>query len=299
MITNLVKEIMFRLTYYSFKVFPEKYYPFLIQLHGLVYLREKINLSNPQSYNEKMQWLKLNESNRLWGRMADKYAVREFVRETIGNEYLIPLVGGPWKSFDDIDWDALPQKFVLKATHGCGCNLIVYDKSSVDIKKARKMFQKWMKTNYAYYNGEIHYKYIEPQIIAEEYIENKEKDLYDYKVFCFNGKAEYVMFLTDRKTQLKMGFFDLEWNLLPFTYSYPRIEDEVPRPKNLALMIELAEKLSKGFHASRIDFYILNNGDIKFGEITMTSAGGFCKWNPPEYNKILGDKIDLSIKIEK
>lgn len=257
---------------------------------------QNLDLENPKTFNEKLQWLKLYDSTPLKTRLADKYLVRDWVKEKIGEEYLIPLLG-VWDSFDEIDFDALPNQFVLKANHGCGWNIIVTDKSKFDKADAKKKFDSWMKLNFAYSFGlELQYLNIPPKIIAEAYVENAGNDLYDYKVFCFNGKAESIMFLSERKTGLKMAFYDLQWNKLPFTYSFPRNPEDIPKPQNLDLLISLAEKLSEGFAHVRVDFYILNDGTLKFGEMTFTSASGSCKWNPPEQNRIYGDLITLPPK---
>lgn len=164
-------------------------------------------------------------------------------------------------------------------------------------KKHEKKFNKWMSLNFTFMAGlELHYMNIPPKIIAEEYLVNKGDDLYDYKVFCFNGKAESIMFLSERKQGLKMSFYDLNWQKLPFVYSYPRNEIEIPKPKNLDLLIQLSEKLSQGFAHVRVDFYILNDGSLKFGELTFSSYSGICKWNPEEQNKIYGELIKLPKK---
>ena len=280
--------------YYS--SLPPKKYQEELKLWYKQVMKEELDLDNPKTYNEKIQWMKLYDSTPLKTRLADKYLVRAWVKQKIGGEYLIPLLG-VWDSFDEIDFDKLPNQFVLKANHGCGWNIIVKDKSTFDKEEARKKFDVWMHTNFAFRAGlELHYMNIPPKIIAEEYLENNDDDLYDYKVFCFNGKAESVMFLSDRKQELKMSFYDLQWNKLPFVYSYPQNPDEVPKPKNLELMINLAEKLAEGFPHVRVDFYVLNNGSIKFGEMTFTSASGTCKWNIPEQDKVYGDLITLPPK---
>lgn len=258
--------------------------------------RQALNLENPQTFNEKIQWLKLYDSTPLKTRLADKYLVREWVNEKIGDEYLIPLLG-VWDRFKDINFDKLPNSFVLKANHGCGWNIIVKDKNLFDQEGARVKFDEWMNTNYAFIFGlELHYENIVPKIIAEQYLENAEGDIYDYKIWCFDGKAKYIMFLAERKTGLKMTVLDTEWNVLPVVYSYPRNENEVSRPENSGLMLELAEKLSKGFPHVRVDFYCLNDGTIKFGELTFTSASGTSKWDPPEYNLEFGRLIALPKK---
>lgn len=256
----------------------------------------KLDLDNPKTYNEKIQWLKLYDSTPLKTRLADKYLVREWVKEKIGEEYLVPLLG-VWDSFDEIDFDALPQRFVLKANHGCAWNLIVKDKSQLDLEDARRKFQTWMKLNFAYRNGlELHYMNIRPRIIAEEYLENDHDDLHDYKVFCFGGKAHHIMYLTDRKVGMKMSFYDLDWKKQNFVYTFPLNDQEVPRPQRLEELIAVSEKLAQGFAHARVDFYILNDGTLKFGEITFTSASGMCKWNPPEQDRIYGDLIQLPEK---
>lgn len=255
-----------------------------------------LNLENPQTFNEKMQWMKLYDSTPIKTKLADKYLVRDYVKEKIGEQYLIPLLG-VYDNFDEIDFDSLPNKFVLKCNHGCGYNIIVTDKSKFNKKRARKNIEKWMKTDYStVYGVELHYKNIKPKILIEEYLENDNKDLYDYKVWCNNGEPEYIMFLSNRKKNLKMSFYDINWNLMPFYYSHPQHDTPIPKPQNLDKMLELSKKLAKGFPHARIDFYILNDGSLKFGEITFTSCSGVCRWNDDKYDKFLGDKIILPDK---
>lgn len=279
--------------YFLFKHLPKFAWPGLIKLSMRLELGEKVDLKNPKTFNEKIQWLKLYDRRSIKTELADKYAVRKWVKETIGDKYLIPLLG-VWDSFDQIDFDKLPEKFVLKATHGCGCNIVVNNKASFDKTSAGRNFNKWFKINYAYFTGELHYETIKPHIIAEQYLENGGGDLYDYKVFCFNGKAKYIMYLCDRKNGLKMAFYNTKWEKQPFTYSYPQMEGEVEKPKCLDELINISEKIAEQFDLVRVDFYILNDGSIKFGEVTLASAGGYCKWFPPEYNRILGDMVNLS-----
>lgn len=278
--------------YFLFKHLPKTAWPMMIKMTMRIELGEKVDLRNPKTFNEKNQWFKLYDRRSIKTKLADKYEVRNWVKETIGDKYLIPLLG-VWDSFEQIDFEKLPEKFVLKATHGCGCNIVVNNKSSFDMPSARRDFNKWFKTNYAYYTGELHYETIKPRIIAEQYLENGGGDLYDYKVFCFNGKAKYIMYLCDRKNGLKMAFYNTKWEKQPFTYSYPQMEEEVEQPKCLDELIDISEKIAEQFDLVRVDFYILNDGSIKFGEVTLASAGGYCKWMPSEYNRILGDMIDL------
>jgi len=253
------------------------------------------NIENPKSYNEKIQWMKLYDNSPLKTQLTDKYLVRNWIKEKIGEKYLIPLYG-VWDSFDEINFDLLPEKFVLKTNHGCGFNIIVKNKSELNIEKIKEKINKWMKINYALKYFEFQYLNIEPKIIAEKYIENFDGDVYDYKVFCFNGKAESIMFLRDRKRKLKMSFYDLNWNKLNYTYTYQMDDTTIPKPKNLELLVELAEKLAEGFPHVRVDFYILNDGSIKFGEMTFSTMSGVCKWNPEKINKYFGDLIKLPPK---
>lgn len=260
---------------------------------------EKLELDNPVTYDQKIQWLKIFDSTPLKTQLTDKYLVREWVADKIGEKYLTKLLG-VWDDFDDIDFDTLPDKFVLKATHGCGFNYIVTDKAAMNKSDARYKFKQWMKVNYAYRWGmEPQYKNIKPRIIAEEYLENDDHDLYDYKIWCFGGEPKYIQFLSERNTNgLKMAFYDTKWNRQEFVYDHPRLNHEAEKPDNLDEMLEIAAKLAKDFCHVRVDLYHLNNGEIKFGEMTFTSCSGSCNWDPPEYNKILGDMITLPEKSE-
>ncbi|MBQ3134487.1 MAG: hypothetical protein IJB75_01575 [Oscillospiraceae bacterium] len=253
---------------------------------------KQLDLQNPKTFNEKIQWMKLYDSTPLKTRLSDKYDVRQWVSEKIGEDYLTPLLG-VWNSFDEINFDLLPSRFVLKATHGCGWNIVVKDKATFDVASARKSFDQWFQRNYAFWGFELQYLNIPPRIVAEEYLENDNNDLYDYKVFCFGGKAESVMFLCQRNQGLKMAFYDLNWNKLPFTYNFPQLETDMPRPKNFDQLIRLAEVLAEGFPHVRVDFYVLNDGTIKFGEMTFTSADGLCRWSDPEPDLKYGSLIHL------
>jgi hypothetical protein len=251
-----------------------------------------LDLDRPRTFNEKIQWLKLFDSTPLKTRLTDKYLVRDWVKEKIGSKYLTDLLG-VWHRFDDIDFDRLPEKFVLKATHGCGWNMMV-DKRTFDRAAAKRKFDRWLNTNYAFVFGlELQYKNLQPRIIAEAYLENSKGDLYDYKIWCFSGRAEYIMFLAERSLRLKMAFYDRQWNLLPVVYLPTRYDCSAAKPDNLEEMIDIAEILSKEFAHVRVDLFRLNDGTIKFGEMTFTSASGTCGWSPPEYDEILGRLIDI------
>ena len=275
-----------------YKALPEERYEEELKNWYLLSTGKVLDLQHPKTYNEKMQWLKLYDHDKEKTRLSDKYLVRDFVKETIGEKYLVPLLG-VWKCFDEIDFSTLPDKFVLKANHGCGYNLIVKNKEELNFKEAKEKFDRWLTTNFAYVNFEMHYKDIHPVIIAEEYIENEDDDLYDYKVWCFNGEPKYIMYLNNRKNGLKMVFYDTEWNRMPFTYSVAVCEEDIPKPDNLEELLEMSKKLSKDFKHVRVDFYRLNDGSYKFGEMTFTSAAGKAIWHPEEYDRILGDMLEL------
>jgi len=249
-----------------------------------------LNLENPSTYNEKINWLKIYDKDKRKTKLADKYLVREWVKETIGEKYLTHLYG-VWDDARDIDFSLLPRSYVLKLNHGAGWNIIV-NGEKVDEDKICKKLNEWKKLNFAYFSLEMYYRDIKPRIICEEYLENVSGELYDYKVFCFHGEPQYIMFLAGRfTTGLKMAFYNTEWEKMPFVYSYPMYKKEVPRPQNLNEMLEMSRRLSKDFSHVRVDWYSVDSDRLVFGEMTFTSYSGFCEWNPEEYNQILGDLI--------
>lgn len=291
---NLERKIMYKVHKYC----PDERLPEVI----CDWYRERrqgreLNLSNPRTYNEKVQWSKVFDSTPIKTRLADKYLVRDWVEERIGSEYLIPLLGA-WDSFDEIDFDSLPDRFVLKCNHGCAYNLIVKDKSKLDMEDARRKITMWMGENFAFKAGlELHYAAIPHKIIAEEFIENVgsgDGDLYDYKFWCFDGKVKYIQFLSERNTNgLKMAFYDLDWKKQEFVYSFPLDTKDMPRPENLDEMIAVAEKLAAGFNHVRVDLYRMDDGKLYFGEMTFTSASGNCSWQPAEWDLKMGELMPL------
>lgn len=292
-VDNKVNYLIKNFEYKICKYMPEEKYAEYLKDWFYKYTGNELNLDNPQTFNEKIQWMKLYDSTPLKTQLADKYLVRDWVKEKIGEEYLIPLLG-VWEDFDDIDFDKLPDKFVLKANHGSAWNIIVTDKNKLNKQDAKRKFDEWLHTNFAYKAGlELHYKNIKPLIIAEEYIENNNQDLDDYKIWCFDGKSKFIQFLTERKQGLKMAFYDKQWNKQDFVYSYPMNNKEIKKPHNLELLLSLAEKLAQGFPHVRADFYILNDGSIKFGEMTFTSMSGICEWVPADANKKIGHLITI------
>ncbi len=256
----------------------------------------RLNLNNPVTYNEKIQWMKLYDCTPQKTRLADKYLVREFVAEKIGEKYLVPLLG-VWDSYNDIDFDSLPDRFVLKCNHGSGMNKIVKSKAEIDHELFKKYFDYWMSINYAYYSGfEMHYRDIKPKIIAEEFLETETgKDIEDYKVMVFNGKAEYIVVDIDRFAEHKRNIYDVKWNNMQVSKAHPIETDRVlSRPDCLDELLHLAEKLGEGFAQARVDFYITGDG-IKFGEITFTDGSGIESIQPQSFEVQLGKLIDLDL----
>lgn len=256
----------------------------------------RLDWNNLRTYTEKMQWEKIYDDNPLKVRLADKYAVREWIKDRIGEDYLIPLLG-VYNSFDEIDFSTLPDKFVMKTNHGSGTNYIVKDKSLLDIKRAKNMFDDWMATDYGYNTGfELHYSKIQRRIIIEQYLETEQKELQDYKFLCFDGKPYYCWVDMGRYTNHTRNVYDLNWNLQPWNQGgYGIYKDPIPRPKNFDKMIEVAKLLSKGFRHVRIDLYNVN-GKIYFGEITFTNGSGLDRIVPEEYDMVLGNLWDIDDK---
>lgn len=259
----------------------------------------KLDLDHPETFSEKIQWLKLYDSTAEKSRLADKYLVRDWIKEKIGEEYLIPLLG-VWEKFDDIDFDILPDQFVLKANHGSGWNIIVHDKETLDLEATRVKFNNWMKKNFAFCNGlELHYKDIEPKIIAEKYISKDTNSLNDYKFFCFNGNIELIWVDTNRyEGQHIRNIYSPDWELLPVTKDYPNDTSMDLKPGCHEKMNELARILSKDFICVRVDFYEVD-GKIYFGEMTFTSGSGYGSFHPLEFDYELGSKLKLPNELDE
>ena len=258
------------------------------------YLGRDLDWTNLQRYTEKMQWKKLYDVNPLEKTASDKYAVRQWVAEKIGQEHLIPLIG-VWDKFDDIDFDTMPERFVLKATHASANNIIVKDKNQFDKKLAALKFKLWQSVDYAYASFEMNYKDIPRRIIAEEYMEDQNGELPDYKIMCFGGKPYCCFVHQGRFTHHTRDIFDMNWTLMPFTQHFSNSENPIPRPRNFDKMVEIATTLSQGFSHVRVDLYNLD-GRIYFGELTFCESSGFCEINPDEYDFKMGEMWKLPIK---
>lgn len=252
------------------------------------------NLKEPKSLNEKIQWIKLNDRNPKYSEYADKYKVRDHIKNTIGEEYLIPLIG-VYNTPNDINFEKLPNQFVLKCNHGYGCNIICHDKSKLDIKRTKSLLARWLKTDYSQYKREYHYKAIKPCIICEEYmIDKKYKELFDYKFFCFQGEVEMIQVDLNRFDNHTRNLYDKNWNLLDLQISFPNNKEiNLKKPEHLDKMILLAKELSREFPFVRVDFYVINER-IYFGEMTFTSGAGFSRYNPICEDFRLGSLLTLN-----
>lgn len=255
---------------------------------------KKLNLENPETFNEKLQWLKLYNRKEIYTSMVDKYEVKKYVADIIGEKYIIPTYG-VWENFDDINFSKLPDKFVLKCTHDSGGIVICKDKKSFDLKKARSKINKSMKRRFFYVGREWPYKNVKPRIIAEKYMETQESDdLQDYKLMCFGGKVYYTLVCQDRyaNSGLRESFFDNNWNLTTFRRKNPLCKGNVQKPQSFDEMVLLAEKLSDKIPFLRVDFYEID-GRPYFGEMTFFPGNGFEKFEPDEYDLCLGELINL------
>lgn len=256
------------------------------------------NLSNPIGFNEKLNWLKLHDIHPEYKDLVDKIKVREYIENALGPGHLFPILG-KWKTFDDIDFDTLPNEFVLKCNHDSGSVRIIKDKSSLsesEILKMKKFFDERMSHDFFYAGREYPYKGIERYIFAEELMKSENNGgINDYKFFCFNGNPEIMFVATERDVDCKFDFFDMDFNHLNIYNIHPNSNKSLPKPKKFEEMKRLASQLSQGIKFVRIDFYEIDD-KIYFGEFTFFHAGGFSYFKPDEWERKLGDLIDISIK---
>ena len=260
------------------------------------------NLKNPKSFNEKINWMKLNYDNPIAGRCTDKYEFKNYIKEKLGDGYTIPLFG-VYDDVNDIDFDSLPNKFVIKSTvSGSGMGIqIVKDKSKLDIDNLKYKFNNFLADwkNIYYSSLPIQYKHSSPRIIIEEYMEQIAGQLYDYKFYCFNGEPKLVYVATDHFPGVvsKISFYDLNWKKLPIKYGLHSNKKTIEKPKNFDEMIRISKILSKEFPFVRVDFYETDE-KVYVGEMTFTPGGGYGKYTPTEWDYKLGEWINLD-KLEK
>ena len=258
-----------------------------------------LNLTAPRTYSEKLQWLKLYYHNPLYTTLVDKYAVKDYVANAIGSDFIIRTLG-VWDKFDSINFDSLPDQFVLKCTHDSGGLVICKDKSHFNFAQARKTINKCLRHNFYYAGFEWPYKNVKPRIIAEEYMEDtKTKELRDYKFFCFDGVVKFLFIATERQKKgedVKFDFFDTDFNHLPFRQGHENAPILPEKPSKFEDMKAIAEKLSKGLPHVRIDLYEVD-GRIYFGEYTFFHHGGWTPFDPVEWDLTFGNEIHLPEKM--
>ncbi len=285
---------------YTARLWPDDLY---LRMWFFASMGKRLDLKNPRTFSEKLQWLKLYNRQPEYTTMVDKYAVKKYVADIIGEEYIIPTLG-VWDRFDDIDFDALPDSFVLKTTHGGGGKGVVVckDKHNFDFGAAKKRLEKSLaKCGYMRFR-EWPYKDVPRRIIAEQYMEDAQyRELRDYKFFCFDGKAKAMFVVSERfnaDLETRFDFYDMEFNRLPFTQKHPRADVEIRRPEKFDEMKALAEKLSAGIPHVRADFYEINQ-KVYFGELTFFHYSGLVPFTPEEWDLTFGSWITLPEKVMK
>lgn len=274
-----------------FKWIPDKLY---LSIYFRAVFERNINWKNPKCFNEKLQWLKIYDRQNIYTSLVDKQEVKKYIADVIGKEYVIPTLG-VWDNVENISFEKLPERFVLKCTHDSGGIVICKDKSILDIDLAKKTLKKSLHRKFFYNSREWPYKNVKRRIIAEKYLESYDEDeLKDYKLLCFNGQVKCLFVCSERhsKSGLKVTFFDMNWNRMPFERHYPMSKLEIKKPEKIKEMIELAEKLAKDIPFVRVDFYEVSD-KIYFGEMTFYPGGGWEKFYPEEWDEVLGSWIKL------
>lgn len=274
------------------KFIPDKLY---LKIMYKAFHGKKLNLENPKAFTEKLQWLKLYDRNPKYTEMTDKYAVRGYVKDKIGEEYLIPLIG-VYDSFDDIDFDSLPKKFVMKCTHDSGSCIICDDKKNLDISKAKKKLNRFLKRDYYWKGREYNYHNIASRIVIEQYMCDELGAVpNDYKFFTFDGKVKLIQVDIGRYDDHCRNFYTPDWEFLSIRCTHNNYKGECKKPQNLLKMLELAEILSQGIPHVRVDFYSIGE-KIYFGELTFHHGSGEEKFYPKSTDNMIGDWLKLPSK---
>lgn len=273
-----------------FKNLPESQYPEILEKLYERSIGHPMDIYNPKTYTEKMQWIKLFDNQPLKTQLVDKYLARDWAKDKIGEEHIVPMIGA-WDSFEEIDFSKLPERFVLKCNHGSGMNIIVKDKKKLDIVDTRIKLTEWLKVNHAFLHGfEIQYRDVKPKIIAEVFMEDSRGNFDDYKVHCFNGEPKFISVMSEHST--RKTYYDAEWNRLPFYDKFPVSETDLPKPQNFEKLLEIARTLAQGWKTVRVDLYDVD-GKIYFGEMSFTDNAGFLKIRPEEWDAKLGAYLDI------
>ncbi|MFK4786227.1 ATP-grasp fold amidoligase family protein [Fusobacterium sp. MFO224] len=271
----------------------------MLKIQYRIKMEEKLNLKTPKTFTEKIQWYKLNYRNPLMTQCADKYEVRKYI-ESKGLGDILNGLYGVYENGDEIDFERLPDKFVIKTTNGGGGENIIIceDKERLDIAKTRKLLNKWMKDKNKSQGREWAYDEAIPKIIIENFLEdknNKFNGIDDYKFICFNGQVEYIVLDVDRQIEHKRNIYDKNWNYLKVDTDCKTLGDIKEKPKNLDEMKKIAEKLAEDFPFVRVDLYDIDN-EIIFGELTFYPWSGYVKFNPKNFDYEMGEKFILFVK---
>ncbi len=272
---------------------PDRMY---IALKYWYHFKKLPHLHNPKTYNEKLQWLKLHDRENKYTQMVDKCEAKKYIESVAGAEYVIPTLG-VWNHYSDIDFSKLPQRFVLKCTHDSGGVFVCKNKNDINHAELETFFEEHLSRNYFYEGREWPYKNVKPRIIAEEYLEDsKSSDLKDYKVFVFNGKSRLIFIASERQSEdeeTKFDFYDTEFKDLNIQNGHPNANRNIEKPQNFQEMLDVAEKLAHGIAHLRVDFYVVDE-KLYVGELTFSHWSGFIPFDPPEWDQIIGDWLDLS-----
>lgn len=253
----------------------------------------KIDLNNPQSFNEKLNWLKLKDRNPRYTLMADKYEAKKIVSELIGEQYVVPCYG-VWDHFEDINFDELPDEFALKCNHNSGGGVLCRNKKTIDKEELSKRFNRWLTEEFYQYGREWPYKNIKRRILAEQLLDDHSgKELRDYKFWCFNGEPK-VMYITNKAREIYENFYDMDYRPLSINHGFKRVVPEYDKPENFDLMKDLAKKLSKGVPFVRVDFFDVN-GRVYFGEFTFFDWAGFRPFKDWNMDIELGRMLKLPL----
>ena len=273
---------------YALRFLPDETF---IRLYYFLKFKKRINLDNPQNFNEKLNWLKLHDRRDIYTIMADKYEAKQYASDIIDNKYIVPTYG-VYDSFDEIDFDKLPDEFILKCTHDCDTSIIVHNKKDFDVEKARKKICNSMKKNYFYIAREWPYKNIKPRIIVEKLLHNDDdSELIEYNYFCFHGVPKYVMVCHgDKRVKRYNDFYDIKFNKLDLKVGYDNSTNMDRKPKQFYEMSRIAKSLSKDVPHLRVDFYVCN-GKVYLGELTFYHFSGFGRFNSKECNNRFGSLI--------
>ncbi|HHX70321.1 MAG TPA: glycosyl transferase [Gallicola sp.] len=283
--------LLYLLNFKLFRLIPDKTY---LKIKYRLIMKKKLNLRNPQTFNEKLQWLKIYDRKPNYKYLVDKYKVREHIKNTIGEKYLIPLLG-VYDNFEEIDFKSLPDKFVLKPNHTSGNVFICKDKSQIDFIKLKREIRKWLRREYFWFHREWPYKNIKPKIICEKFIVDESGEgLKDYKIMCFNGEPKIIQVISERtEGKYYINHYDVSWNSIEISRkSHKENPIKIPKPVELEEMIRISKILSKNTSFVRIDLYRTDYG-VFFGEITFFPVSGYMDFENDKYDYILGNWIEL------